>query len=709
MTDQTILSTNKDNKKSIILLVSIIVIACSISFLIRILPADFGWELNEFDPFFNYRATEFIVENGLIKYFDWHDELSWYPNGRNISANSQVILHSFTAFSYMIFGSGIDLYDYVIIFPAIIGSLTCIPIFLLGRTIGGNTVGLFSSLLFSISIPILVRGQIGWFKSEPLGIFLSTISVYLFLSGIFSKNKKIIFLKMVLGGLIFTSALSAWGGNYYFLIILSIFIFSFTFVKKPIFSLWAIPIFITTSLLSSLIFERLSIKFIFGISGLILLVPTIFFVVSFILEKKLNEKLSKKLILLVLVSIVIIGTTLLSINFLYMSLYNQQLLETGSYRYLNAINPFLNTSNPLIESISEHAILNLQTSFILHSILMIFGSLAIWLMLSETKLKNYMNSGMMIFSLIFGFFGLYISSAFMRLEVFASLSLIILTSITLTYLTKSVLTKSKKISFKIILFSGTIILLLIPLLLPIESTIYGIAHTPPTILNGGSSFPVSTQDWNLAFEWIKNNTNENSVMVSWWDYGYWIQTKAERTTYIDNATLYVGSIEKIAKIFFSEPISAWNSLKEMNVEYLIIFVAAEKTPITDSDGNDLYLLQGGGDESKKYWISTIGGNSPSEFFYADGVTSKPQFWENTLLGKLIPYSSYGFLNPSNPNTGSINYVNGYVQVFHKDIKFDDSENLPFNLVYSSPTYDFPINNQYVVGVFIYELNQQYVE
>ena len=44
------------------------------SFLIRSQPADYGLELMEFDPFFNFRATEYIVENGFIEYFEWEDD-----------------------------------------------------------------------------------------------------------------------------------------------------------------------------------------------------------------------------------------------------------------------------------------------------------------------------------------------------------------------------------------------------------------------------------------------------------------------------------------------------------------------------------------------------------------------------------------------------------------------------------------------------------
>ena len=700
---------NSDNKKKIgkLLIISILIISCSISFLIRVLPADYGWQLHEFDPFFNFRATEFIIENGLNEYYNWHDELSWYPNGRNISANSQNFLHIFTAFSYMIFGGGIELHDYVILFPAIIGSLSCITIFGLGRVIGGTTAGLFSSLLFSISIPILVRGQLGWFKSEPLGIFLSTLSVYLFLSGIYSSNKKIILFKMISGGLIFTAALSSWGGNFYFLLILGFFILSLILIKKPISSIWSIPTFVISTIFATLFVERLSTNFIFGLSGLSLIIPTIFFLISGLFEHKFKNKNTKKIIKLFFIFFIIISASIFTINYIHKNLYGEPLLfPIGSYRYLNVLNPFLTTSNSLIESISEHAITNIASSFLFHSTFLIFASLGIWFMLSKNKFKPEIKNDKIIFLLILGFFGAYIGSAFMRLEVFTSISLIILSSISLSIILK-ILTNKKNFIYKIIFFLGIISFLVIPLILPYNS-IYSISHIPPTIVNGGTQFPVSSDDWVLALDWLKNNSEENSKIISWWDYGYWIETNAQRVTYVDNATLYGGIIEKIAKIFFSEPIEAWTTLTEMNADYVVIFVAAEKIPITDSEGNSLYVLRGGGDESKLYWISRIGNVEPPQFFHPDGVSPTTYFWDNTFIGKAIPFSSYGYLNPNDASVGSKNYVNGYVQIFTKDVKFNESSALPFNLVYSSPSFDHPVNDEYIIGIFIYKVNENFI-
>ena len=112
-----------------LVIIGVLVLAFSTSFLIRSQPAQYGNELNEFDPFFNFRATEYLVENGFEKYFEWYDDKSWYSSGRDISATSQSMLHFTTAITYEIFGMNSSLYDYTILFPAIVGSLTVIAIF----------------------------------------------------------------------------------------------------------------------------------------------------------------------------------------------------------------------------------------------------------------------------------------------------------------------------------------------------------------------------------------------------------------------------------------------------------------------------------------------------------------------------------------------------------------------------------------------------
>ena len=149
---------------------------------------------------------------------EWHDDLSWHPYGRDVSATSQVMLHTTAATLYQIFGLGSSLYDFTIWFPVVMGSLATVVIFALVRTIGGTTAGLFASFFFAV-IPILVlRGSIGWFKSEPLGLFYGLLAVYLVLSAIKSDRGKISVAKIVGAGIFLAFALASWGGIQYFIL-----------------------------------------------------------------------------------------------------------------------------------------------------------------------------------------------------------------------------------------------------------------------------------------------------------------------------------------------------------------------------------------------------------------------------------------------------------------------------------------------------------
>jgi len=689
-----------------LLVIGVLVLSFSISFLIRSQGAEYGNELNEFDPFQNFRATKFIVDNGFLEYYDWHDYKSWYPEGRNISATSQNMLHFTAAFTYQIFGGELSLYDFTILFPAIIGSLTVIGIFALVRVIGGTTAGLFAAILYSVSLPILLRGTIGWFKAEPLGLFYGIIALYLFLSGIKTKNKKIAIPKLIIGGIVLAFGLSAWGGVQFFAIPIGVFILLLPFVRKDHeFLIWSIPIFVTSLLLSTLMFERPGTGFVFGLGGISLIVPTGFLISCIIIQKfsKIKNKTRNGLIFLFM--IIIIGSVVLIIN------DEAKFLQLPSFRYLIAINPFLSSVNPLQQSIAEHATPTISQSFFFHSILMIFAGLGIWIILSK-KSKTILNvrNDMIAFSLIIGLTGIYVSSSFVRLEVFASISLIILSSIGLSILIKEIFGNkylfekiNKERIIKISFLGAILILLLIPLVYP-NSNWINAAKAPPTILNGGSSYGVSTNDWTEPLEWLKNNTPEDSVVAAWWDYGYWITTMSDRATIADNFTTNSTRIKLIAKTLLSPPDEAWNTFQKMGADYVLVFVAGQR--IDQGQDEPVYLLNGGGDESKKQWFMRIAGEPRQKYLHPDGSSGTDYFWNDTLLGKLFPFSPLAYIDPRNTETQSQTWKPGLTPVYGKDIKYPTNGEGPFKLVHASPS--FVNEGRVLLGVFIYEINDNYI-
>ena len=702
-----------------LVIIGVLVLAFSTSMLIRSQPIEYGFELNEFDPFFNFRATEYILENGLSQYFEWWDDKTWYLSsdlkeqwqvtelggeGRNVSSTSQVMLHITTAFTYQIFGMNLSLYDYTILFPAVIGSLTIFVIFGLVRLFGGTFAGLIATLLFAVSLPMIIRGTFGWFKSEPLGIFYGLLGLYLFLSAIKSENKKIAFLKIISGSIVMSFGLSAWGGNQFFIIPIGLFILAIPFVNKDHkFLLWSIPLFVGIFLLICGSFERPGINFVFGLGGFSLIIPTIFLISCICIQKISSEKNKVRNGLLLLFSIMIIGSFLITIN------EELNFLSLPTFRYLNAINPFLTTTDPLVDSVAEHASTSIDLSFLFHSVWMIFGGIGVWLLLSKKNLQDNFSipNDMRVFVLIFGITGIYVSSVFIRLEIFASLSLILLTSIGLSILTKEIFRKNSfkqknyliKSSFAVIIVA----LFVTPLVIPENSNWINNADQPPVILTGGTSNP-PTNDWPHAMEWIKMNTPENAVIASWWDYGYWITTLSERTTLVDNATLSDKQIKNMATMFLSSPDDSWKILQEMNADYVVVFFSAQHIGNLEQD-TPLYQIGGGGDESKIFWLTQIAELPVQNYLTQDYSFPHANFYENTMLGKMIPFNPQVYYN-FNTQENTQTFKPGFVEISTKKIKYDSNTD-PVKLVYSSPSFTND-NEGRLIFVLVYEVNKNYI-
>jgi len=557
---------NFDFRLQHLLVIGILILSVSISMTIRSTPASYGLELFEFDPFFNYRATEYILENGTDAYFNWIDEKSWHPFGRNVSETSQVTLHLTAASLYPIFNFGLSLYEFTILFPMVVGSLTAIAVFAFVRVLGGTTAGLFAALIFSVSIPIFSRGLIGWFKSEPLGLFFAFIAMYLFVSGIKFNKGKISIIKLITAGFFLSLGLSAWGGILFFVIPIVLFYFSLPFFKnKDNFIMWAAPSFSISLIVFSIMFERTS-TFIIGYAGLAILLPTIFIIISGIIMKFSNERTKVRNCAIVLVSFVVSG----------IGISNSGIIGLPSFRYLNALNPFLISQDNLTDSVAEHFTTSLNMSFTFLSVFLIFAIIGMWFIFSKKTIN--LKTDMRIFAIIVSIIAIYVSSSFVRLEIFASVGIIILGSIGLTTLTQKIFEQKNQNFTKLIFPAVIIILFIIPLTMPENNSWLTWADFTPSILNGGSAYAqFSSDDWKDATFWLKQNTSEDAIIASWWDYGYWITTLSDRTTLADNATLIDWQIQKMAYALITTPDKSWHILSSHYTEDITEYLGDDVT------------------------------------------------------------------------------------------------------------------------------------
>ena len=143
------------------------------------------------------------------------------------------------ALSYLffrnIFGLQYSLYNYLVLFPVFVGSLTAMVFFFLVKRIAGTAGGLFAALMFAVSPPIIERGNLGWFKSEPLCIFLFAISAWLFLTILDSamSSRQRVF-RGIFAGLLSGYANTAWGGAEYFTIAFGLFFIILPFLDLDV-------------------------------------------------------------------------------------------------------------------------------------------------------------------------------------------------------------------------------------------------------------------------------------------------------------------------------------------------------------------------------------------------------------------------------------------------------------------------------------------
>ena len=744
-------------------------IVFTIAILIRAYAAKYGFYLNEFDPYYDYYAAQHIVNlaqsqglyaalfanppncgptvytacHNMQGYFFWHDINTWFPVGRNVAATSQGGLQLAGAMVYLlvhnIFGVQITLYDLLVILPVFFGAATAVVFYFLVRKIAGDAAGLFAALVFAVSPPLIERGNLGWFKSEPLAILLFVTASYLLLT-VFDKERPLRgrILRALMGGILIGYANTAWGGGDYFSAAFGLIFIIIPFLNLDLVGLTpAIITFTASTLFVSSIFPRPGPAIVTNPVGLVLIGGTLFTIVAQWAKTWAKPTEYRSTLIKLIFAFGIAGLTLLSFGF----------VGGLTLRYLTVIAPWARVSNALVQSVAEQAVPTGADYFTSYAILLSFGMAG--------ALVAFRRRGIpMIYALVFGISGLYFSAAFSRLLVYSSIALGILGGIgfaelayaivkpSTTPLVKKKQAPTSRNEMKVVFSVAIIALVILPagsywIPNPITCTYSGQlfcnnspADTAVSIVNGATVYSRSAfSDWIQTLQWVRQNTPTNSVIISWWDYGYWFTVMGNRTTVVDNATLNSTRIEQVGHLLMSNVTQAAAMARSMGggrPTYVAIFVTGSIFPVTSSSGStsQYYIMQvpsgtsftaGGGDESKKQWFIRIGNMTESKFLECPGNSANeltsagqpcqsvddfnltPYAMQNSLFGKLLPFTLAGYLYTSGSgSSASIAFSQSYtfgtngappIEAFSYPSSFNYPSNStgPFRLAYVSPS------------------------
>ncbi|KAM0673455.1 hypothetical protein GVAV_003148 [Gurleya vavrai] len=169
--------------------------------------------LHEYDPYFNYKVTDYLIKNSSLK--NWHDKNVWYPYGRNIL---NTCFPGMMYMSYMIFKLleivkiTISTYNLCFYFP-IIGSIFTIIIqyVLTYEIFECKNIAILSAFLLAGCPAFLNRSMAGFYDYECIAIALILLCFYFYL------KKKLV--PLILSYFVLAST---WGGYVFVINLISL-------------------------------------------------------------------------------------------------------------------------------------------------------------------------------------------------------------------------------------------------------------------------------------------------------------------------------------------------------------------------------------------------------------------------------------------------------------------------------------------------------
>ncbi|XP_030530035.1 dolichyl-diphosphooligosaccharide--protein glycosyltransferase subunit STT3A [Rhodamnia argentea] len=140
--------------------------------------------IHEFDPYFNYRVTQFLTKNGIYDFWNWFDDRTWYPLGRVIGGTVYPGLTLTAGTLWWILNSlNIPLsVETVCVFTApIFSAFASWATYLLTKEVKGAGAGLTAAVLLAMVPSYISRSVAGSYDNEAVAIFALIFTFFLYI------------------------------------------------------------------------------------------------------------------------------------------------------------------------------------------------------------------------------------------------------------------------------------------------------------------------------------------------------------------------------------------------------------------------------------------------------------------------------------------------------------------------------------------------
>jgi dolichyl-diphosphooligosaccharide--protein glycosyltransferase len=615
-------------------------------------------------------------------------------------------------------GINVDLMAFCSVLTVVLGTLSCLILYFIGKDMGGRAVGLFAALFLALAPSFLQRSSLGFFDTEIPGVLGLLLFILLFMRSLDQRRSlRGSLLYSVGAALALAYFISGWGAAYYILDLTALFAFVLVVLKRYDQRL-LINYSVTMGLGLLIAVQVPYVGLSYLTSGPMIPVAGVFIVL--LVAELLRHNVSAKTKLTVAVAAIV------AIVASFIPLWYLGYLGSLAGKFFSVIDPFARVAAPLIESVAEHRISAWGNLYYELGIGIVFFLIGLYFILKNPTNRN-------IFLLIFGATGLYFGSSMVRLLVIFAPAFALLMGIGIIGMLKPFITLLKessnlavKTKRKLVRVSKEYSGLGIFLIFIIVMTqfafspqtgglprVYDSAYVPTSI--SSSSLPIIPNEqvpqWLNMLTYTSTNLNSSDVVVAWWDYGYWISILGNVTTLADNATVNSTQIENIGFVYMGTEDQALRMLStygQDRVKYILVFTVVQVYQA--SDGSTYLAVPAGvGDEGKWMWMARISGQAKDRLInqtfmdpntaWTDETTfgnSTNNQWQwntqgqNTTIYKLLTYTQQRFTN----STG------GIVQSLEAPVSLSYFEPVFISGVEQTNVY----NGQVVPLVALYKIN-----
>ncbi|MFX0074834.1 MAG: STT3 domain-containing protein [Candidatus Hermodarchaeota archaeon] len=643
-----------------------------IAILVRLSPVASGnFLIKAFDPWIQYYNAEYLSTHSIFEYFNWHDFKSWFPEGYNRSnlrpglTFTVVIIYQF----FTSIGIPVSLYDVCFYFPAFMGGASVFAIYLVGKEALDRRCGLIAAFFLAFNPGFMQRTTAGFFDNETIGVFATLMTFYFFIKTI--RTGKIV--HSFLGGLFLGYLALSWGGFNFVYLILPLVCGIMILLKKYTPNLLIAYIGIEGV---GLLIYALTKSFPFHKFFTSIELGGIFYFLIFLIIFHLlyNYKDNVPRFYNGLINFVkwgLIPAVIVIAGIIWIA---PDIIPFGfGQRLVSVLSPLVRESLNIVASVAEHMpsswsvfYYNTLIPLMLLPLGLFFlfkrGNTADVLLLAFLILIFYFTGSMIRIILLFapaaclvGAYGLV-----NILKIFGSFYGEQRTGISRKRKRQVKRTVGKSEIGAVYFIVGIMCIAQVMHASDIAVTQLSQSQITP----GGQ-----IHDWEESLSWMKNNLPGTSVVVSWWDYGYWLTPIGNMTTVNDNGTINTTRIGMTGMALMqTNEIYSAKVFKALKADYVLVYFGMLYPNLGGDEGKWPWMVRICNDNYQKYKAFGMeednwGPNSvfvESEYFNDTLARPTPKWFQSQLV-KLMFYG-----NPTSPPSDP-NNIDSFVEYYQNAI------------------------------------------